>query len=159
MNTDVILYKYYGYSLIELIIVFLVIGILAVYPLIQWSGTTANVLAEAQLIASDIRYAQSLSMSTESCYRIVRSSATSYQITNGTTTIILPSGSTTMILNSGISFGTWIPSNLIAFDSNGIPQSDACATALSANATIPVTNGSTTNTITINQVTGMVTVS
>lgn len=159
MNTDDILCKYHGYSLIELIIVFLVIGILAIYPLIKWPGTTTNVLAEAQLIASDIRYAQTLSMSNEACYRIVRSSATSYQITDGTTAVLLPSGNTTMVLNTGVSFGSWTPSNLIAFDGNGIPQSDACTTPLTSNATIPVTNGSTTNTITINQVTGMVTVS
>jgi type II secretory pathway pseudopilin PulG len=159
MNTDVILHKYQGYSLIELAIILIMIGILAVYPLIKWPGTTVDVLAQAQLVASDIRYAQTLSMSTDSCYRFVRLSATSYNITNGITTIILPSGSTTMTLNSGISFGSWSPANLIAFNSNGIPQSDACVTALTANATIPVTGGSSTKTITINQVTGMVSVS
>jgi prepilin-type N-terminal cleavage/methylation domain-containing protein len=156
---DVILHKNSGYSLMELVIVITIIGILAIYPLIQWPGTVVNVLAEAQLIASDIRYAQTLSMSTASCYRIVRASTTSYNVTDGTTSIILPSGSTTMNLNSSVAFGSWTPANLVAFDSKGVPYSDACVTALTANATIPVTDGSNTNTITINQVTGMVIVS
>jgi type II secretory pathway pseudopilin PulG len=159
INTDVKLHKNKGYTLLELVIIILIIGILVVYPLIKWPGKVVNVLAETQLIASDIRYAQTLSMASESCYRLVQASATSYNITNGTTTILLPSGSTTMNLNSGISFGSWTPANLIAFDSNGIPYSDACVTALTANATVPVTDGVNTKTITINQVTGMVTAS
>lgn len=155
----IIVNKSNGFTLMELVIVILIIGILAVYPLIKWPGTTVNVLATAQLVANDIRYAQTLSMSTETCYRLVRLSSTSYHLTNGTNTVLLPSGSTTMTFQSGITFGTWSPTNLIAFSSSGIPESDACVTPLTANATIPVTDGSVTNIITINQVTGMVTVS
>lgn len=152
-----------GFSLMELVIILVLVGILAALPFYNWPGTIINIGAQARQFADDIRYTQSLSMSKAERYRIVKLSNTSYQITNSTgTPITFPSGSTTMTLNSNLSFGTWnnLTNNLIAFDSRGTPylSTGTPGTALVAGTTysIIITGGGNTKTIVITPITGMV---
>jgi hypothetical protein len=76
---------------------------------------------------------------------------------------MLAEGNTTETLNSGITFGTFtnLPSNLIAFDSNGAPYTNTSlpGTALSSTATMPLTGDGSTETISISPQTGRVTIS
>jgi prepilin-type N-terminal cleavage/methylation domain-containing protein len=155
--------KVNGFTLTEIVIVILVVGILAIYPLIKWPGTVINLDAEAERLASDIRYAQSLSMSKGSRYEFIKTSSNTYQITTTTgTPVILGKGITTVTLNSGITFGTFVnvPNNLIAFDGLGIPYTDNASTptALASTASIPITNGSNTKTLTISPDTGSISI-
>lgn len=156
----------HGFSLVELVIVITIIGVLAVIPFYNWPGTVVSIDAQAKQIANDIRFTQSFSMAKSERYRIVRTSATSYQVQNGSgSPIILGSGSTTVTLNSGLTFGAWsnLPGNLIAFDGRGIPYVDAIipGTPFAPGTTysITITGGGNTETITISPITGRVVVS
>ena len=59
-----------GFSLIELVTIIVVISILMVVALINWPGKVLNLDAQAYQLASDIRYAQSLSMTRGQRFRI-----------------------------------------------------------------------------------------
>jgi prepilin-type N-terminal cleavage/methylation domain-containing protein len=150
-----------GFTLIELVIVLVILGILSTGAYVQWNAAKTNLGAEADKLAQAIRYTQSLSMTKNQRYRLVETSSTTYQITNSSgTPIIQPSGNTTVTLYSGISFGTFsnLPNNLIVFDSKGIPYTDTGTpgAALSATATMTLTASGTTKSITIAPQTGRV---
>lgn len=150
-----------GFTLIELVCVIVLLGILSVGVFISWPGTQINIVAQAQQIANDLRLTQSLSMTKNQRFRWVKTSSTTYQIVNGSgTAIINPLGSQTTTLNSGLSFGTMtnLPNNLVAFGGDGTPEIDVSGTDLSATATITITGGGRTATISINPQTGRVTV-
>lgn len=152
-----------GFTLIELAITLGIIGIVAAVLFVTWPSFKVNLDAEATLLADDIRYAQNLSVSRSERYRIVKTSANSYQITNSSgVAVVLPSGSSTTTLGSGISFGTItnLPNNLIVFDSKGVPYTDTSSpgTALGATATINLTGSGNTKTISIAPETGWVNV-
>ena len=152
-----------GFSLMELVIVILITAILSVFTMPLWTGSSINVGAQADQLAADILYTQSLAMSSGQRYYLIRTSSTAYQIRNSTGTAIAYPGTTrtTITLNTGVTFGTFtnLPSNLIAFDGKGIPYTTSTSpgTALAAVAQIPLTaTGSTTKTVRITPRKGMV---
>lgn len=159
MNIMETIPKEMGFTLIELIIVIIVISIIAVAAFPKWPGLTINLGGQTNQIADDIRYAQALSMTTGQRYRWVRVSTTTYQVLNAAGSAIpLGLGNTTVTLNNGMSFGTLtnLPNNLIAFDGLGTPYTDTGSTLLASTATIPITAGSNTMTISISPETGRV---
>ena|SRR3990167_2361137 len=148
-----------GFTFIELILVVLIIGIMSIVVLPNWTATSLNLEFEARRVLHDIRYAQSLSMNSGERYRWVKLSSTSYQMTNEAgSAILLPTGGTQVTLAHGASFGSFtnLPNNLIAFNSEGTPYTDSSypGTALSSEATIPLIAGSQTRSIQITQETG-----
>ena len=148
-----------GFTIIELTMVISVIGILAVFAFMSLPKTTFTLDAQALQLESDIRYAQSLSMTKGQRYRWSKTSSTSYQVLDsGGTAVILPSGSTTVTLGTGITFGalTNLPNDLVAFDGRGIPYTTTGSpgTALAATALIPLTAGGQTKTVSITPQTG-----
>lgn len=153
-----------GFTLIELVIVIIITTILAAVVIGLWPGQVANVGAQAELLASDIRYTQMLSMTKGERYRLVITTASnSYQILNSAGAVVaVPSRGATVTLASGITFySISLPNNLIAFDTTGAPYTDAASpgTALSSLASIALTNGNhiQDRTITISPETGRVT--
>jgi prepilin-type N-terminal cleavage/methylation domain-containing protein len=161
---DKVRHKHHGFTMIELIMVISIIGILSVFAFFALQNTSMNIGAQAQQIANDLRYAQSLAMAKGERYRWVKTSSNTYQIQNNAgTAITLNLGNTTVTLNGRIVFGTLtnLPNNLVNFDGFGAPYSDTATpgAALSSNATIPITSGSSTQTITITAETGGVSVS
>ena len=155
-----------GFTLIELALVIIIVSIIAVVALLQLSPAgNINLGAQAKQLASDIRYTQSLSMNKDQRYYLsITTASNTYQILNASgTAVILPMGNTTVTLNSGIAFGTLtnLPNNLIAFDGKGAPYTSTGAggTALSSTATIPLTSGGVTRTVSITPATGLVSVS
>jgi len=161
---DVNLHKIQGFTLIELIIVIIIIAILAVLPFFNWPAASISLDGQAQQLANDIRYTQSLSMTKAQRYRLVITTGTSsYQILNSSGTVArFASGNTTVTLNTGISFGTLtnLPNSLIVFDGDGTPYTDTGApgTALAANASIPLQSSGSTKTVVITPLTGKVNV-
>jgi prepilin-type N-terminal cleavage/methylation domain-containing protein len=154
-----------AFTVIELIVVIVIISILATIAVSRWPGTRINLNAQAQQLASDIRYTQTLSMSRAQDFRL-NLTTTNYSITTGggtavnnpvtgTATVTLPTAPAITITISP----TNLPNNLIAFDSLGTPYIDTTTTtALSNAAVITLTSGTNTTTITIQPQTGRVTV-
>lgn len=154
----------YGFTLIELVIVIILIGILSTSVYLSWPKSSVSLDAQAHQIAHDIRYAQTLAMTKGQRYRFVRTSSTSYQVTNNSgTAVMLALGSAIVTLNAGITFSgfTNLPNNLIAFDGKGTPYTNTSSpgTALASTATISLTANGETRTISISPGTGRVIVS
>lgn len=145
-----------GYTLIELISVIMIISIVAVYLIFTWPGAEINLDAQTQQVANDIRYAQALSMTSGLSYKFIILTNTTYQIqqTIAGTPITMAQGNTTVTLNSGITFGSYSTS-AIEFDGKGQPY-NSTGTILAANATIPLTAGGQTETVTVTPITGSV---
>jgi prepilin-type N-terminal cleavage/methylation domain-containing protein len=152
--------QHHGFTLLELIFILAIIGILAVAVTPKQPPDSLLVQYEARRVLNDIRYTQALSMSTGLRYRWVKVSGTSYQIVNASgIAIILPNGSSTLTLAYGATLGaiTNLPNNLLSFDAYGVPYttSGIPGTLLSSAATIAVTKGSQTATLTIQPTTGL----
>jgi type II secretory pathway pseudopilin PulG len=154
-----------GFTLVELIVMLLVVAVIAVIAAPKMSSDPISVATEAEQLAGDIRYVQTLAMTQAQRYRI-NLTATGYTFTladAGGTAVIHPlTGSTAQInWNAWTAIAlppTGLPSNLVAFDGRGVPYTDNLATtALAANATIVLSRGSASQQITISPETGKVT--
>jgi prepilin-type N-terminal cleavage/methylation domain-containing protein len=159
-----------GFTLVELIVVMVVLGILAVV-LVPRSNNPAIILStQAEQFAADIRYVQSLAMTegwsgvapTARRYR-VNLTATSYRFYDaGGVPVAHPSGTTGAIsFAGGVSISPLppsnLPNNLVAFDGLGRPYTDAGAvTLLASTATISLVSSGTTRAVQIFPGTGMV---
>lgn len=158
MNKQLML-RHAGYTLVELVLVVLIMGVLVVVATPKWTAGSQGLQYEARRVLGDIRYAQAMSLASGERYRWVRTSSTAYQITDESgSALLLPNGSTTMVLANGITFGAFtnLPNNLIAFDSRGVPYTTSTypGTALSATATIPLSSNGDTQNISITASTG-----
>jgi prepilin-type N-terminal cleavage/methylation domain-containing protein len=149
-----------GFTLLELVAVLLVVAILAVVAVPLLTGTQSITLpaVKAQVVSA-IRYTQSLAMTRGQRYRI-NFTASTYQITDmGGAPIVQPStASTAPVSVSPAALGGYDPpltGAYVAFDSKGVPYVGAAA-ALGATATIVITSGGDSATITISPETGSV---
>ena len=151
--------RFCGFSMIELVIVLILVGMLAVYAMPRMTTPQSITLpAVANQLIGTIRYAQNLSMSQGQRYRI-NFAVGSYGITDmsGGTASLPPTAGTIVSLSPAILSG-WNPpltNGYVAFDTRGIPYISA-TTALVATVTLTLTSGSDTATITIAPETGRV---
>ncbi|MFH1603181.1 MAG: prepilin-type N-terminal cleavage/methylation domain-containing protein [Pseudomonadota bacterium] len=159
-----------GFTLVELIVVLIVLGILAAV-FVPRSNSPAIILStQAEQFAADLRYVQSLAMTqgwsgvapTARRYR-VNFTATSYNFTDVSGAAVPHPGGTTgpISFTGGVSISPYPPPNLsnalVAFDGLGTPYTDAGAgTPLATVATISMVSGGSTRTIQIFPATGMV---
>lgn len=148
-----------GFTLLELVTLLVLLSIIAVWASPVWQSSPTETAAEAEQLLNDLRYTQALSMTQGERYFLFIQSSNTYQIRNAAgTPIKLSFGNTTATLPSGMSFGTLgnLPNNLVAFDGRGAPYSSTGSggTALASPATIPLTLGGSTSTVSISPVTG-----
>ncbi|NBJ15538.1 MAG: type II secretion system protein [Dehalobacter sp. 4CP] len=141
-----------GFTAIDLVMVIIIAGILAVTVAVKWPGKSINIYAQADQVVQDIRYAQSLAMAratTGQRYQIVFAS-TSYTITNNIGTIIK-----TVPLDTGLAFtSNGFTGGYLSFDSLGRPYNGTVR--MTANLSVAVTGGGFTKTITVWRNTGAV---
>ena len=159
-----------GFTLVELIVVMVVLGVLAAV-FVPRSNSPAIILStQAEQFAGDLRYVQSLAMTqgwsgvapTARRYR-VNFTTTSYSFTDTTGAAVAhPGGSAAPIaFAGGVSISPFpppsLPNALVSFDGLGQPYTDAGATTLLAStATISLVAGGTTRALQIFPQTGMV---
>jgi len=125
-----------GFTIVELVMVVVLIGILAVSVVPKFVDTSAFSLAGgAAMAAADIRYTQELAMGTHSSKTIVFTTSNTYYTVNSQT-VNLPSRVT---ISSGATF---------TFNSLGEPTTGGGTVTLSA--------GAETKTITVESYTGRV---
>lgn len=154
--------SYNGFTLVEVIIALIVIGILVAMISISFLHNTIDLESQAVLLVSDIRYTQNLAMTKGERYRLVIAPlSSSYQIINNDdVAIVMPSGNSGVMLDKKISLSTTnLPKNLIIFDSKGIPYVDTSDTKLAEIATISLTAGNSTAMVSIYPETGWATIS
>jgi prepilin-type N-terminal cleavage/methylation domain-containing protein len=133
-----------GFTLLEVILVLVLVSIFTVLAITQYSASDASLTAQAQVLASHLRYAQLRSMNTDSRWGILYSSAGPdsgfYQLFHDSTAQIaqLPGedrdrvnlGAMGITISSAAALNTPIPQNFeIRFDSWGIPTSDVAGAA------------------------------
>lgn len=145
-----------GFTLVELIMVMLVMGIIAAIVMPLWPGKQLELSAQASRLASDIRYTQHLATTRGMRFQLLRVSSSSYRIQSIETT---PEVIDTVTLTSGVTLNAFT-NNLIAFGTDGTPYATATipGTALSSTLTISLTDGANTASITVTPQTGLVTV-
>ncbi len=148
-----------GFTLIELVMVMVVLGVLAALASMRMPGDGINVGAQAEQLASDIRYTQSLAMSRGQRFR-VNVSANSYQITDmsGVAQVHPGTGQTAAVTLGSMVLSGYNPpltNSYLAFDSLGVPYTDP-TTALAALVTMTLTSGGEAITVRVAPQTGRV---
>ena len=159
-----------GFTLTELIVVLVLAGIILAIVLPRFSQNTIELTGQAEQVARDVRYAQTLSMTrgaalgSQGRYCIFFT-ATGYQLRNNANSYATPctaavahpaTGSTAAIVLAGSTAVS--PANLtgayIEFDTKGQPTN---FTAPASNATITLTATGGSRTVVVNPVTGKAT--
>ncbi len=156
-----------GFTLVELVVVLLLVAILAFFVAPRLSQNTVELSSQAEQVATDVRYAQTLSMTrgaalgSQGRYCIFFT-ATGYQYRHNnnsyatpcTTAVVHPAtGSAAAIVLSGAAVATAnLTGGYIEFDTKGQPTS---FTAPANNATVTL---NATRTVVISPVTGKATV-
>ncbi len=158
-----------GFTLTELIVAMVVVAVIAAIAAPRMSNDPLVVATQAEQLAADIRYVQSLAMTqattvpSQARYRINFVSASTYTFTkaDGTAVPHPLTGSTAAIgLSSGVTMTTNLGGSLIGFDGQGIPYTDAAVSVplgVGATAIITLTkNPATPRTVTVAPQTGLV---
>lgn len=147
-------YQQKGFTIVEMLVVIIIATILASFASIRWS-TNTNLNAQAQQLAADIRYVQSLAMTHGERYRLTLTAPNTYSISttagSAVPNTVTHSNSTTF--DTGIVFGTinGLTNNVIAFDGRGSPYTGtAGTTVLASTATINLSWGNDIRQILIN---------
>jgi len=160
-----------GFTLTELVMVLAVVAIISAIAVSRMSSDPLVVATQAEQLAADIRYVQSLAMTqaatapAQARYRINFVSASTYTFTkaDGTAVPHPLTGSTAAIaLSSGVTM-TLPPTNLgnslLGFDGQGIPYTDAAVSvplAVGATASIRLAKNADFRTVTVAPQTGLV---
>lgn len=151
-----------GFTMVELIVIIVLISLLAFMAASRFPGGGMDVSSQAEQLAADIRYAQTLSMTRGDRYRI-NLTAAGYQVTDsaGNPEVHPGTGSTSAVALDGVALSGFNPpltGDYVIFDGRGVPYVDTAGTALSANAVITLTAQGITRTVTISPETGRVAV-
>jgi len=159
-----------GFTLVELVVVLMLAAILAFFALPRLSQNTVELSGQAEQVASDIRHAQTLSMTRGAALGsqgryCVFFTATGYQYRHNNNSYATPcttavnhpaTGSTAAIVLSGTAVATAnLTGSYIEFDTKGQPTS---FTAPASNATVTLNATGGPRAVVVSPVTGKATV-
>jgi prepilin-type N-terminal cleavage/methylation domain-containing protein len=147
-----------GFTLTEMVIVLLVLAVISAIVWPKQESDPLLVASQAEQLAGDIRYVQSISMSQGQRYLLRVLTSTTYELeAKGGAQIPHPTGVPSPITLSSAITMTASPTNFIGFDGQGIPYTDInVSSQLGATATITLTRNAATRKVTITPETGRV---
>lgn len=149
-----------GFTLIELIMVMVMLGILTAVAATRWNSTDATAPSQADLLARNIRHMQILAMSWGQPLQLSVTSSTTYAVSCVTSSATSPCNASPVIdPASGLAFSVALV--------NDVTLAGAAATIDSLGRPVPVTAGTTytlnagasTWTVSVAPLTGFTTVS
>lgn len=152
-----------GFTLIEIVMVIVLIGIVSMVVTACWPSKAIDVDQYAERLAADLRYAKHSAQTKNQRLR-VNFSAGSYSLTlvDGSTAVSFAnSTSNTVTLPAGLTITippTNLPSSYVVFDAMGRPYTNNASpgTLLAATATITMTHSGIVDTVTIEPNTGKI---
>ncbi len=146
-----------GFTLVELVAVMVIVATLGMFALPKFSHNDATVPAQAEQLGRILRHAQSLAMSQGRSLTVDVQSTTRYAITDGITTTPIrdPSGQEQIY---SLKSRVVLSSGNAKFDSLGRPITINTGNLISSVQTWTLTGDSNTATVSIQPLTGFVTV-
>lgn len=153
--------KQAGFSLIQLVMLMLIIGILAPLGTGSWSGKSPVVRAEAHQLFQNLNYVRHYAITRETTVRVTFNTSTkSYQFADstGNNAILFPasnSDSITLDAGTGMALSN-IPNSYLLFDKDGKVYKTS-GVLLPTDGTITLTGSGLSGTVTVKAHSGLVT--
>lgn len=154
-----------GFTLMETIVVLIILSIIGIFIMVFWPGKSIELRAEAEKLAHDIRYVQSLCIARNARYRLVFNSfPAGYLLTDASGNAIFhPANPQSALIqfSSGISYGTITPSSsYLTFTGRGVPYIfTGTLQKLTSVLQVTLADGSVNRLVQVTPDTGYVTVS
>ena len=147
------IHRSHGFTLLEIIIVMILVGIISIVLMLRWPGNQMNIASQTDQLLNDIRYIQSLAMNQNKSYKIdFANNYYEFKTANNAPEPNPLSGESVIHLFPGMelkfSYAT------LKFDSMGAPYTDNANQPLNHTINITMTDGHHIKTIIINPETG-----
>jgi len=144
-----------GFTLVELLTVLVIMGALSVAIALRWEPRDSSLPAQADQLGRVLRHAQALAMHQGRTLTLDIQSATTYAVTDGAASIRDPGGE---LLAYALVEGATLSGSDVSFDSLGRPINGSPGTLSAAAQSWTLNAGSSSASVTLQPLTGFVTV-